>query len=82
MKQMLPAFDKALGRWLKTQRLGLELSQEKFAQPTGVTFQQLQKWEAGSNRIPFVVLVKLAAVYRFSLDALATYLTPYAREGK
>lgn len=79
MRQMAPAFDKALGRWLKTQRLALELSQNEMAANIGGTFQQWQKYESGINRLPFVVLVKLAVSYKFSLDALAQYLSPYLK---
>lgn len=40
-----------VGRRLKAQRLFLGLSQEKLANAVGLTFQQVQKYERGANRI-------------------------------
>ena len=43
--------DEHLGKRLKARRLMLDLSQEKLADLVGVTFQQIQKYENGVNRI-------------------------------
>ncbi len=81
MRQASPPFDRAMGRWLKTQRMALELSQERFWSPLGLSFQQGQKYESGANRVSFMVLVKLATTYKFSLDALGGYLAGYLKGG-
>lgn len=43
--------DVHVGRRLKAQRLFLGLSQEKLANAVGLTFQQVQKYERGTNRV-------------------------------
>jgi transcriptional regulator with XRE-family HTH domain len=41
-------------------RLGLKMSQTALAQALGVTFQQVQKYENGTNRISASALAKVA----------------------
>jgi transcriptional regulator with XRE-family HTH domain len=43
--------DKLVGRNIRIQRLAKGLSQTELAQKLGVTFQQVQKYEKGVNRI-------------------------------
>jgi transcriptional regulator with XRE-family HTH domain len=43
--------DVYVGTRLKVRRLGFRISQTKLGQVTGVTFQQIQKYENGMNRI-------------------------------
>lgn len=43
--------DVHIGKRLKARRLELDISQEKLADLVGVTFQQIQKYENGVNRI-------------------------------
>jgi transcriptional regulator with XRE-family HTH domain len=43
--------DKHVGNRLRMRRLMLSLSQEKLANNLGITFQQVQKYEKGTNRI-------------------------------
>ena len=45
------SIDMAVGARIKLARLEAELSQEKLAETLGVTFQQLQKYEKGSNPV-------------------------------
>jgi transcriptional regulator with XRE-family HTH domain len=45
------AVDVHVGKRVKMARLASGLSQEKLAQALGVSFQQLQKYENGANRI-------------------------------
>lgn len=40
-----------VGQRVRVRRLMLELSQEKLAEALGLTFQQVQKYEKGVNRI-------------------------------
>ncbi|WP_438646670.1 helix-turn-helix domain-containing protein [Salinarimonas soli] len=48
----ISAADKAMGMRLREARLQAGLSQEKLGEALGVTFQQIQKYERGTNRIP------------------------------
>jgi transcriptional regulator with XRE-family HTH domain len=43
-------------------RMMLGLSQEKLAEPLGLTFQQVQKYEKGTNRIGSSRLVQIAGI--------------------
>lgn len=43
--------DKHIGERLKLRRNSLGVSQEKLAQELGISFQQIQKYEKGKNRI-------------------------------
>jgi transcriptional regulator with XRE-family HTH domain len=43
--------DKYVGSRVRMRRLMLEMSQEKLGEKLGLTFQQVQKYEKGANRI-------------------------------
>lgn len=43
--------DKKIGQRVRTRRLNIGMSQEKLAELLGLTFQQVQKYEKGANRI-------------------------------
>ena len=45
------AVDIHVGRRVRTARLAQRISQEKLAEAVGVSFQQIQKYEKGVNRI-------------------------------
>jgi transcriptional regulator with XRE-family HTH domain len=47
----LNPIDKHVGSRLRMRRLMLEMSQSKLADALGLTFQQVQKYEKGANRI-------------------------------
>jgi transcriptional regulator with XRE-family HTH domain len=51
-----------VGKKLKALRLLRDMSQNKLAQQVGITFQQLQKYEKGSNRISASKLHQLSVV--------------------
>jgi len=52
--------DLALGTTIRLRRRSLNMSQSELADLCGVTFQQIQKYENGSNRISFSRLVKIS----------------------
>ena len=49
-KNPLPT-DKHVGSRVRMRRLMVSMSQEKLADQLGITFQQVQKYEKGTNRI-------------------------------
>ena len=53
-------FNKHLGNKLKLRRLALGLTQTKVAQAINVTFQQIQKYEKGTNGVSSNRLMQLA----------------------
>ena len=52
--------DIALGAAVRIRRRTLGISQEALADQCGVSFQQIQKYENGANRISFSRLVQIA----------------------
>jgi transcriptional regulator with XRE-family HTH domain len=60
----------AVGRNVRMWRLAMGLSQAVLAKRLGVTFQQVQKYETGRNRITTGRLVKIASILRVPLSAL------------
>lgn len=62
--------DLALGAAIRIRRRIIGVTQEALAQKCGVTFQQVQKYESGQNRVSFSRLVRIAA----ALDCRVTEL--------
>ena len=54
--------DKYVGCRVRARRVGRGMSQKKLGQALGVAFQQIQKYENGSNRISASNLYKIAKV--------------------
>ena len=65
--------DRRLGQRLRARRLEAGLSQERLAELLGLTFQQVQKYEKGVNRIAASRLFDIA-VARATRCALTTSL--------
>tara|TARA_B100000780_G_scaffold199770_1_gene141396 strand:+ start:92 stop:463 length:372 start_codon:yes stop_codon:yes gene_type:complete len=53
-------FNKHLGNKLKLRRLALGLTQTKVAKAINVTFQQIQKYEKGTNGVSSIRMLQLA----------------------
>jgi len=62
--------DVAIGARLRVQRLCLGISQGDLAQALGITFQQVQRYERGTNRLSASMLVKASAKLRTTVAAL------------
>ncbi len=62
--------DVAVGRNVRVWRMVKGMTQEQLANRVGVTFQQLQKYEIGGNRIPTGRLVKFAGILDIPISAL------------
>lgn len=56
--------DVRIGQRIKFYRLKAKLSQEKVGDELGLTFQQIQKYEKGTNRISGARLMTLAALFK------------------
>lgn len=52
--------DRHVGNRIRGRRVGLRISQTKLGQAIGVTFQQIQKYESGTNRVGASNLFKIA----------------------
>jgi transcriptional regulator with XRE-family HTH domain len=64
------AIDVAVGRNVRIWRMAKGMSQAQLAGRLGVTFQQVQKYEIGANRIGTGRLVKTAAILGIPISAL------------
>ncbi len=56
--------DKHVGSRVRMKRILLGMSQEKLGEALGLTFQQVQKYEKGSNRIGASRLQEIAKILR------------------
>jgi transcriptional regulator with XRE-family HTH domain len=65
--------DKHVGLRLRWRRRELKLSQESLAEKLGITFQQVQKYERGTNRVSAGRLFELARALKVTV--------PYFFEG-
>jgi transcriptional regulator with XRE-family HTH domain len=69
--------DIALGAAVRIRRRSLGISQEALAEKCGVSFQQIQKYENGANRISFSRLVQIArALHCRVVDLMDVLDTP------
>lgn len=55
------AIDRKIGQRVRSRRLEIGMSQERLAELLGITFQQVQKYEKGVNRIAASRLFDIAA---------------------
>lgn len=62
MKKAPNAVDAYVGSRVRMRRLMLSLSQEKLGDALGLTFQQVQKYEKGTNRIGASRLQQISGV--------------------
>ncbi|MBY0448416.1 MAG: helix-turn-helix domain-containing protein [Hyphomonadaceae bacterium] len=54
--------DQEIGLRIRSRRVELRMSQVALAEAIGVTFQQVQKYEKGQNRISAAMLLRIAQV--------------------
>jgi transcriptional regulator with XRE-family HTH domain len=71
-KRKVHPTDRTIGENLRRIRLARGLSQEKLADILQMTFQQVQKYEKGENRISGRRLVEIARALKIDLSALFT----------
>ena len=73
------ALDLAIGARLRTRRRQLGLSQSGLAEKLGVSFQQVQKYERGANRIAASTLMGAAAALSTTVGWLVGEDSPGGR---
>jgi len=54
--------DRVVGKRLRLRRIEEKMSQETLGDKLGLTFQQIQKYEKGVNRVPAARLKKMAEI--------------------
>jgi transcriptional regulator with XRE-family HTH domain len=61
-KRGINSVDRHVGSRLRARRLSLGISQEKLGKSVGLTFQQIQKYEKGTNRVGASRLMQFAII--------------------
>jgi transcriptional regulator with XRE-family HTH domain len=62
------AVDKYIGARMREQRLALNMSQAQLGGELGVSFQQIQKYERGVNRVSAARLFEICKALKVSLS--------------
>jgi len=75
------AVARRLGQRVRARRLEISMSQEKLADLLGVTFQQVQKYEKGINRIAASRLFDIAAALDVPISNFFDGLSPMRPQG-
>ena len=77
--------DKHVGSRVRMRRIMLAMSQEKLGAALGLTFQQVQKYEKGTNRIGASRLQQISQILQvpvvFFFEDLPNALAPYDSSG-
>lgn len=63
-------FDVALGGRVKEIRLNRDLSQKKLGSMVGVTYQQISKYEDGTNRMSVYRLLRICDALKYGVDRM------------
>jgi transcriptional regulator with XRE-family HTH domain len=59
-KQNTADIEALIGERIRSRRIQVGMSQQELGKALGVTFQQVQKYEQGSNRVSYGGLLKIA----------------------
>jgi transcriptional regulator with XRE-family HTH domain len=73
------AIDQQVGRNILARRKDLGMNQATLAELIGVSFQQIQKYETGTNRVSAATLYRVSRLQGVSLDYYFEGLEPHAR---
>jgi len=65
---MLNNIDSYVGKKLKEKRKQFGLTQTDLSKQVGISFQQIQKYETGQNRISASMLFKMSNILEVSLE--------------
>ena len=71
-------FNKHLGSKLRMRRLALGLTQTKVAKAINVTFQQIQKYEKGTNGVSSIRLLQLSNYLKVPINYFFEDFSDYA----
>lgn len=70
-------FNRAVGKYMRSLRRGQKISAREMGDKIGVTFQQIQKYESGQNRLP---LEKLLVALHYLKYPVYAFLTKVCEE--
>lgn len=78
-KRSMNPIDAHVGARVRLRRMLVGMSQEKLGEMLGVTFQQVQKYEKGANRIGASRLFEVSQFWRFPFSISSTTCRARAR---
>ncbi len=81
-KRVPLAPDLALGQAIRLARLDKHMSQGALGKKIGVTFQQIQKYEKGANRVGFSRLAQISTALNCSIEELTNEAQSSGKSGK
>lgn len=84
MKKSTGSIDKEIGSRVRMRRISIGMSQEKLGDMLDLTFQQVQKYEKGMNRISVARLVDIAKILGVDIHFFFNGLEPkpgFSEEG-
>ncbi|MET0640163.1 MAG: helix-turn-helix transcriptional regulator [Hyphomicrobium sp.] len=64
----LDPLDVLVGKRIRTQRLARKMSQSELGKQLGITFQQIQKYESGVNRVGAGRLQSIAKIFELPVS--------------
>lgn len=62
--------DKLMGQRIRARRIELKISQDELGEALGISFQQIQKYEKGVNRVSATRMMQIAKVLQTTPEAL------------
>ena len=78
--------NKTIGHRIKLRREQLNISQERLGEMIGVTYQQIQKYEKGTNKVNaerlFIIAKNLKVTISFFFESTKEFLVSEEREDK
>ncbi len=74
----LDPLDVLVGKRIRTQRLARKMSQSELGKQLGITFQQIQKYESGVNRVGAGRLQSIAKIFELPVERIFRRRQRYA----
>jgi transcriptional regulator with XRE-family HTH domain len=74
--------DKIIGQKIRARRLIEKMSQETLGEKIGVSFQQVQKYEKGTNRVSYSRLVQIADTLNEGVSFFTEDTSTVSEEGR
>ncbi len=69
-----------VGKKIKQLRISKDLTQAELGRQLGVTYQAISNWENGRNTPDLQTVIKIAEIYKISVDELLLLADPYEGE--
>jgi transcriptional regulator with XRE-family HTH domain len=80
-KRTITLDGKEIGIRMRAMRIDQQISQEDLAKQLGVSFQQIQKYEKGTNRVSADRLMQIAGALHTTPHELMAWSNPKAKNG-